>query len=355
MRRPPASRAGSAWRPRTAEYPMKIFRSPSGALPNTLALSYTIGGYAIGIWLMTLPAWWWNAAGVLLTGHALVYAAYFIHEFAHQSIFRSAEANNRWGVLMSWITGSCYATFGALRRKHMRHHIDRADVVTLDYKALLQRCPRWVGRLVLALEWAYVPAVEFIMHGYVMLLPFIKRERHAERPRLLLVLTVRLAAFAMLAWWSPVALALYAVAYMIMLHALRFTDAYQHTYDALAVLEGGEIPDDKVRDRDYEQANTYSNLVSVTRPWANLLLLNFSYHNAHHERPIVPWHELPALHRQLYPAEYRQVIPMRELLRGYHRDRLRRITSDDYGEVGDGPGKADRFLGAVGVSFLTAV
>ena len=35
---------------------MKIFRSPSGALPNTRALSYTIGGYASGIWLMTLPA-----------------------------------------------------------------------------------------------------------------------------------------------------------------------------------------------------------------------------------------------------------------------------------------------------------
>jgi hypothetical protein len=46
---------------------------------------------------------------------------------------------------------------------------------------------------------------------------------------------------------------------------------------------------------------------------------------------------------------------MSELLKGYHRDRLKRITSDDYGEVGTGPGKADRFLGAVGVSFLTAV
>ncbi len=80
---------------------------------------------------------------------------------------------------------------------------------------------------------------------------------------------------------------------MIMLHALRFTDAFQHTYDAFAVLESGDIPDDKVRDRDYEQANTYSNLASVGHPWLNLLLLNFPYHNAHHERPIVPWHDLP--------------------------------------------------------------
>jgi fatty acid desaturase len=169
------------------------------------------------------------------------------------------------------------------------------------------------------------------------------------------MLAVRVAAFAALGWYAPKALVLYAVAYMVMLHALRFTDAFQHTYDAFAVLEGGEIPADKLRDRDYEQANTYSNLVSVAHPWLNLLLLNFSYHNAHHERPIVPWHDLPKLHAQLFPADYVQVIPMRELLRGYHRDRLKRITSDDYGEVGQGPGKADRFLGAVGVSFLTAV
>jgi len=49
------------------------------------------------------------------------------------------------------------------------------------------------------------------------------------------------------------------------------------------------------------------------------------------------------------------VLPMRELLWGYHRDRVRRVLSDDYGAVGTGPNKADGFLGAVGVSFLTAV
>jgi fatty acid desaturase len=97
--------------------------------------------------------------------------------------------------------------------------------------------------------------------------------------------------------------------------------------------------------------------VSVAHPWLNLLLLNFSYHNAHHERPIVPWHDLPRLHRQLFPAEHSQTIPMTELLRGYHRDRVARILSEDYGEVNTAAaaGKADRFLGAAGVSFLTVV
>jgi fatty acid desaturase len=334
---------------------VRFFRYPDGVAPNVAALAYTLGGYAGGLALLAAGHWLLNLAGVLLTAHTLVCAAYFIHEFAHQSIFKSADANNRWGVLMSWIAGSCYATFGALRRKHMRHHVDRADVVTFDYKAFLNRSPAWVKRTVVALEWAYIPAVELLMHGYVVLLPFLKPERRAERRRVLAILAVRVALFGLLAWYSLKAVLLYAVAYMIMLHVLRFTDAFQHTYDAFAVLEGGDIPDDKVRDRDYEQKNTYSNVVSVAHPGLNLLLLNFSYHNAHHERPIEPWYALPKLHAQLFPGEYVQVLPMATLLRGYHRDRVSRVVSDDYGAVGEGPDKADGFLGAVGVSFLTAV
>jgi len=332
---------------------MKYFRYPRGVRPNVLALAYTLLGYALGVGLLFADHWLLNVAGVVLTGHTLTYSAYFIHELAHQSLFKTAAANNRWGTLMSWIAGSCYAPFAALRRKHMRHHTDRADVLTFDFKAFLDRSPGWFRRLVVAAEWAYIPAVELIMHAYVIVLPFVKEKRKAERPRVLAILAVRIAVFALVGWISLKALLLYGVAYMIMLHALRFTDAYQHTYDAFAVLEEGEIPADKVRDREYEQANTYSNLASVGHPWLNLLLLNFPYHNAHHERPIEPWHDLPALHAQLFPAQYVQIIPMRKLLLGYHRDRVTRVVSDDYGEVK--PGQVDGFIGAVGVSFLTAV
>lgn len=334
---------------------MASFRTPEGRLPNTLALSYTLLGYPAGVYLLLQTSLWANVPGVLLTAHTLVYAAYLLHEFAHGAIFRAPADNQRWGVLMTWITGACYAPFAALRHKHMRHHVDRADVLTLDYQAVLQRAPRWVFRLVLALEWAWIPAVEFIMHGYVMLLPFLRGERRAERPRLLLILAIRGAAFTALFMARPAALLLYALAYLLMLHVLRFGDAYQHTYDGFAVLEGGDIPDDKLRDRAYEQLNTYSNLLSVDRPWLNLLMLNFTYHNAHHEKPTVAWHALPKLHGELFPAEYRQVLPFSALIRGYHRDRLARIKSADYGEVGEGPDRAARFLGAVGVSFLTAV
>jgi fatty acid desaturase len=335
----------------------RYFRYPDGVLPNLLGLGYAVAGWLIGVALLAFAPGGWKLAGVLLAGHALVISAYYVHEFAHGAVFRTPEANTRWGTLMTWINGACYADFAELRNKHMRHHVDRADVLTYDYKALLRRRPA-LRHAVLALEWAYVPAVELLMHGYVMALPFLAPEKRSRRGRLVAVAAIRVAAFGTLGWVSPAGLAGYAIAYLIMLQVLRFTDAYQHTYDAFAILQGGSIPADKVRDRAYEQRNTYSNVVLSGHPAANLLLLNFPYHNAHHERPVEPWHRLPALHARLFPGEYAQVLPMGSLLAAYHRYRVRRLVSNDYGDVVETPdGRLDAggFYGAVGVSFLTAV
>jgi fatty acid desaturase len=114
-------------------------------------------------------------------------------------------------------------------------------------------------------------------------------------------------------------------------------------------------PADPRRERHYEHANTYSNVLSVRFPWLNLLVLNFPYHNAHHVRPAVPWYELPALHRSLYGDADRQVIPSRTLLAGYHRHRVARVFADSYGAVAADGARTRIFIGAVGVSFLTAV
>lgn len=334
------------------------FRYADGVLPNVIALSYTLSAYVGGILLLVLAPLAGQIIGTLLVAHALILSSYYFHELAHYSIFKSPENNSRWGTLMTWINGSCYATFDDLRRKHVRHHVDRADVITFDFKAFILDSPAWFRRLVLLLEWAYIPAVELIMHGYVMILPFVAAEKAHNRSRILVIAAARLTAFAALGWFAPGALLGYAIAYLIMLHVLRFADAYQHTYDAFAILQGGSVPADKVRDRIYEQRNTYSNVISVAHPLLNLLILNFSYHNAHHERPIEPWHRLPQLHERLFAAEYQQVLPMSTLIAAHHRYRVKRILSDDYGDVPVMPnGKLDpsAFYGAVGVSFLTAV
>jgi fatty acid desaturase len=143
----------------------------------------------------------------------------------------------------------------------------------------------------------------------------------------------------------------------LFVHLLRFADCFQHTYDAYPILDETPIPQDKLRDRAYEQANTYSDVVAIDAKWLNLIWLNFGFHNAHHERPVAPWYQLPKLHRDLYPDGNAQVVTVGELLRAYHRHRVTRVLAIDYGEVRapGTPQRADGFIGAVGVSFLTAV
>jgi hypothetical protein len=70
---------------------------------------------------------------------------------------------------------------------------------------------------------------------------------------------------------------------------------------------------------------------------------------------VASWAQLPALHRALYGEGDRQVIPCATLLANFHRHRVARVTSDDYGEVGAAGDRTGGFIGAVGVSFLTAV
>jgi fatty acid desaturase len=335
----------------------QYYRYPDGALPNSAATALTVLGYPLGVVLLTQALWPLKAAGFLLVTLTLIWSAYFIHEYAHQAIFKRVELNARWGTVMAWINGSCYARFADLRRKHMRHHVERADVITFHVQRFLLDGPAWFRRLVLALEWAYIPAVEFIMRGYVMALPFLRPGAGKSRTRIVAIFAVRTAAFIALGLYSPSALVLYVLAYLLFITTLRFADCFQHTYDAYPILDDTPIPADKLRDRDYEQANTYSNVVGIDNKWLNLVWLNFGYHNAHHERPTMPWYRLPAFHRSLYDATNNQVIPVRFLLKSFHTNRVKRVLAADYGAVlpPDAPGRADGFLGAVGVSFLTAV
>jgi fatty acid desaturase len=184
--------------------------------------------------------------------------------------------------------------------------------------------------------------------------PFLERSQHTHATRSGAMLAIRLTLLALLGAWSLKALCLYGLSYLLLLHVLNFFDAFHHSFDQFFVAPHQAVPM-HARDRSYEQANTYSNLISLRWPVLNLLTLNFGYHNAHHERASVPWHRLPALHRELYGSAAPAVLPMSELLRTWHRNRVLRVSSDDYGMPGAGAGRADHFVGAHGVSFLTVI
>jgi fatty acid desaturase len=332
----------------------RLFRHGGGALPTALATSYTLIGWAFGVWMLTRPQPGVNVAGVLLTAHALTLSGYLIHECVHGAVFAASRANDRLGTVLSWINGACLANYAGLKKKHLRHHADRLDVVTFDYRAVLKAAPAWVRNGILCLEWAYVPAVELMMRGLVIADPFCFGTI-GDRVRILLLLAIRVSFFIALALISIKALLLYALAYLLFLTVLRFMDAFQHTYDVFPSRSLAPAPPDARRDRRYEHENTYSNLLAQRWPWLNLLTLNFSYHNAHHARPGEPWYRLPALHCTLYGKNDTQVLRCRELAVTYHRNRVARVLADDYGSVATTGSRASGFIGAVGVSFLTAV
>ena len=347
----------------------QYFQQTEGVWAHYVVFAFTFIGFTLGVFGLFSASWWVNLFSVLLLAQVLIISAYLLHEFSHRSIFKSAALNRRWGSAMTWINGSCYSTFDEIRDKHMHHHVDRADVISFDVRHFIIALPRPLNLLVKALEWAYIPAAEIIMHTLVIVMPFITPAWYFKRPRLIAIVLVRAILFGLMAWVSIKAWLLYMLAYGLMLTALRFADAYQHTYDVFVTLESAtntklSLEDGKLRDRHYEQANTYSNLTSVAHPWLNLMFLNFPYHNAHHEKPVAAWNQLPQLHAKLYGKQHADVaiIPMSTLLKSYHRHRLTRLESDDYGMLSFQPdsrqlsrGGADQFIGAVGVSFLTAI
>ena len=81
------------------------------------------------------------------------------------------------------------------------------------------------------------------------------------------------------------------------------------------------------RTPQYEEENTYSNLLSVKYPFLNALVsLNFGYHNAHHLRPSAHWLNLPKIDEVMYPNSDAHVFLLKDILATYHRHRLDRIT-----------------------------
>lgn len=315
---------------------------------NDLALTYVLGGYGVSLVWISATAWLLNLLGVVLLVHTLLWAAYLVHEFIHGNVFRNARLSTAFGQLMLFLTGSCYSSYHDLARNHLAHHKNRADFSPFAIAGFLRSLPKPVLWLVIALEWLYVPAVNFILRWLCILAPFFDQKRRDERVRNACLLLVRASLFTALAWYSLRAVVLYCLAYVCWINILRFVDCFQHTYVVFQF--GQDLPR---YSQDYEEANTFSNLVSCRWPWLNLLLLNFGYHNAHHRVVRCPWYKLPQLDAELYQPDYRQRVTLPQLVANYHRFRIHRLFNGQ-GAVADSEAglNLDHFVGGVGVSFL---
>ena len=335
-----------------------ILREPAGLAYNGGAVVYALAGYVCGFAGLFHSAWDVNLPATLLLAHAMVIAAYLIHECGHNLVFRNGRANARLGRFMSWLCGAAYGTYEDMRYKHFRHHVDNDDVVWFEYEAWFEKHPLVLGAT-RALEWLYIPAHDLIMHFIMAFTSFIIPQRRDQRVRNVTVLMIRGGIFIALAAFFPKVALLYAIAYLLMMHVLRFMDAHQHDYPYHPTLFD-YVPPPHKGDSEWEQEHTFSVPHSLRFEQLNWLTLNFGYHNAHHADMNVPWYRLPALHRELTGGDPEQVIPFGSQLKLYHRNRVRRVCSpqpEDYPQGAEYLHVARTGAGPIGgnaASFLTS-
>jgi fatty acid desaturase len=333
-------------------------KEPEGLRYNGFAILYAVIGYILGLAGLFHSAWPINLVATLLLAHAMTIAAYLIHECGHNLVFKRSHDNARLGRFLSWICGAAYGTYEDMRYKHFRHHVDNDDVVWFEYDEWFDKHPIML-RITRLLEWFYIPAHDLIMHFIMVFTSFIIPERRSQRARNVTVILIRGSLFVALIGLFPKAALLYAIAYMLMMHILRFMDALQHDYPYNATLFNYVQPPHK-GDYEWEQEHTFSVPLSLRYPRLNWITLNFGYHNAHHSDMSVPWYRLPELHQQLTEGDPEQVIPFASQVSMYHRNRILRVNNpqpDGYPQGVEYLRTARTGQGAIGgnaASFLTS-
>ena len=302
-------------------------REPQGLAWHGGAVLYSLLAYGSGLAGLFHANAWINAGATLLLAHGMIIAAYMVHECGHNTVFRKQIHNQYLGRFLTWICGASYGTFEDIRYKHLRHHVDNDDVVCFDYEKFFLAHPR-ILRVTRILEWFYIPAHDLVMHTIMVFTSFVIPERRSQRRRNVTIILVRGGLFLLLLIVSLKAALLYCVAYVIMIHVLRFMDSLQHDYGYRLSLYTKERSPHK-GDAKWEQEHTFSVPLSLKHSRVNWLTLNFGYHNAHHAQPTTPWFRLPALHRELFGDDPAMVIPLSKQLSVFHRGRVRRIIKWD--------------------------
>ena len=335
-----------------------LLREHKGWLYYGVAVSYAVVGYVLAVYGLFQASVLVNSGATLLLAHAMTISAYLIHECGHNMIFRRHRDNATLGRAMSWLCGAAYGTYEDMRYKHFRHHVDNDDIVWFDYDDFFERHPL-LTNIIRRLEWFYIPAHDLLMHAIMVFTSFVIPERRNQRSRNVVVIAIRGSLFILLAVVSGKVAILYVVAYLIMMHILRFMDSLQHDYGHNTTLfETSSSP--HKGDAEWEQVHTFSNTLSLRFPKLNWLVLNFGYHNAHHADMNVPFYQLPELHAKISGNDAAYVIPFVSQLKLYHRNRVGRIYNpqpDGYpqgkeylrtAQSGEGP------IGGNAASFLTS-
>jgi fatty acid desaturase len=310
---------------------------PNITLVTAIFLLYS-GGLAL---LMSNYSWLSIAAAIAMLSQSMIWSWYLSHDCAHRLVSKRDSVSLTLGEFLGLINGMAYTPFSAYRLDHLRHHVDKVDLLGTDLRAIVRTWPRSVTWLFSGLEMLYIP-VFFYVIKWRLICDVLALGTARERLRVGMCLALYSALFYQLLNASVAALAALFIAVFARIHLTRFVDAFQHTYDQI----DPDSPYELARSRAYECRNTFSLPVARKRTWLNVLILNFGFHYAHHLVPSCPWYALPKLDRLVanevnfgvhrYPRETE--INFFDLVSTYHAHRVRRIFDTQEGDAYDDAG-----------------
>jgi fatty acid desaturase len=219
------------------------------------------------------------AQGVLLN---CLYAGQ--HELSHWTVFRAKWLNDRWGELFGFLTLNPFHTD---RWAHFAHHRETQNperdseligvkpITTLTHTLNLIGVGFWIRRVTLILQTAAGRGLERdywldpAQRGVVV---------WEARGHVALWVVAAGASFAAGSGWA-------AILWMGPLLLTKGVHQLQNTGEHTG------MPN---------ESNIFTNTRTLKGPpWMRWLMWNMSYHTAHHAFPAVPFHALPALHREL--------------------------------------------------------
>jgi fatty acid desaturase len=302
--------------PVMAQFELKVYLHQSKPWLNILVILYTLVSYYGGIALLLRHNVWLNIMGTILVSHGLIYGAFLGHELLHGSVFKKQHLNKLIAGIIRWITGMCYVPFHQAARGHIGHHLGlKSKFKGKSLTASLLASPKPVLTSLVVLEWCYFPIVTFLYLWWRNLAPFRLNQPLLQKLRVMFLLLVRGTMFTLLGMFSFKALSLYFLAYILMITIARFNQAFEHTSSYK------DDPESRI------SFTTFSPVISKRYPWLDILVLNFSYHNAHHVMMSCPWYHLPTLDRHIFQGSEQHHLAWTSLLRNYHCFRITRLFS----------------------------
>ena len=271
-------------------------RADSPAIRDTILLFTAMVLFA-GIGIALWPGWWsvpfWLAYGVLY-GSAMDSRW---HECSHGTAFKTRHYND-W---LYQIASFCMVRNPvSWRWSHTRHHTDTI-IVGRDPEIVLMRPPalarvilNFFGLLDAPKGWA-----RMVTNAMGRIHPeeadYIPEQ---EQPKVIRVARIWVAIYAATV---GLAVATGSILPLMVIGLPRFYGAWHHVMTGL--LQHGGLADNVI-DHRLNSRTVYMNPVSRFIYW------NMNYHVEHHMFPMVPYHQLPALHaaiRHDLPAPNRSI------------------------------------------------